>query len=172
MKIREALASTLKSRRFWMWQIAGVIIYGIPAAVRFASGSNVLPILGLLETPWIDHYVPGNLVEKTLVGAFFPGGAGAVAGEIFVSNSDGVAVKGRRKYFARLGGALVWVAAWTAFQFVGNQQNIIGPYGGNIFEYPSVYPLNFLIASLAIFTPTIVYFAKSKLQNACQKTDR
>jgi hypothetical protein len=160
MDWRRALSSTLRSRRFWIWQIAGVIIYGLPVAVRFATGSNTLPILSLLATPWIDHYVPGNLVEKILVGAFFPGGAGAVAGEVFVSNRSSVAVKGRRKYLARLGGALVWAAAWTAFQFWGNLQNITGSYGGNIFEYPMVYPLNFLIASLAIFTPTVLHYIK------------
>jgi hypothetical protein len=169
MEWRRAVAGTLRSRRFWTWQIAGAIIYSAPVAVRFATGSNTLPILSLLATPWIDHYVPGNLVEKILVGAFFPGGAGAIAGEILTSKRSGIAVKGRGKYFARLGGALAQTAAWTAFQFWGNLQNITGPYGGNIFEYPMVYPLNFLIASLAIFTPTVVYFAKSKLQKAYQK---
>jgi hypothetical protein len=44
-------------------------------------------------------------------------------------------------------------------------QNIAGPWGGNIFEYPMIYPLNFLLASLSIFTPTIVGFAKTKIIN-------
>jgi hypothetical protein len=169
MELRRAVASTLRSRRFWVWQIAGAIIYGIPAAIRFAISSTHLPILSLLATPWIDHYVPGNLVEKILVGAFFPGGAGAVAGEILYSNRNGVAVEGRKKYIARLGGALAQTAAWTAFQFWGNMQNIKGPYGSNIFEYPMVYPLNFLLALLSIFTPNVVYFAKSKIEKAYQK---
>ncbi len=80
-----AIASTLRSRRFWVWQIGGATIYAIPVLIRLATGNVVLPILSLLETPWIDHFVPGNLVEKILVGAFFPGGAGAVAGEIFLN---------------------------------------------------------------------------------------
>ena len=160
MKLCSAVKATLRSRRFWVWQIVGVIIYGIPVAVRFATSSNTLPILSLLETPWIGHYVPGNLVEKIIVGAFFPGGAGAVAGEIFFSNRNGTAIEGRSKYFARLGGALGWAAAWTAFQFWGNLQNILGPYGGNIFEYPSVYPLNLLIASFSIFTPDVMHYIK------------
>jgi hypothetical protein len=161
MELRRAVASTLRSRRFWVWQIAGAVIYATPVAIRFATGSVYLPILSLLATPWIDHYVPGNLVEKILVGAFFPGGAGAVAGEILVSNRNGVAIKGRMKYVARLGGALAQTAAWTAFQFWGNLQSITGPYGGNIFEYPMVYPLNFLLASLSIFTPDVLHYAKS-----------
>jgi hypothetical protein len=169
MELRRAVASTLRSRRFWVWQIAGAIIYGMPAAIRFAIGSVYLPILSLLATPWVDHYVPGNLVEKILVGAFFPGGAGAVAGEILYSNRNGVAVKGRKKYIARLGGALAQTAAWTAFQFWGNLQNITGPYGGNVFEYPMVYPLNFLLASLSIFTPNVVYFARSKIGKVYQR---
>jgi hypothetical protein len=160
MNLRGAVKATLRSRRFWVWQIAGAVIYAIPVVVRFATSSNVLPILGLLETPWIDHYVPGNLVEKILVGAFFPGGAGAVAGEIFFSNRNSTAVEGRNKFCARLGGALAWAAAWTIFQLWGNLQNITGPYGGNIFEYPMVYPLNLLIASFSIFTPDVLCYIK------------
>ena len=169
MELRRAVASTLRSRRFWVWQIAGAIIYGIPVVVRFAIGSVYLPILSLLATPWIDHFVPGNLVEKILVGAFFPGGAGAIAGEILYSNVKDVAVKGRKKYAARLSGALAETAAWTVFQFWGNLQNIKGPYGSNIFEYPMVYPLNFVLASLSIFTPSVVYFAKSRIEKAYWK---
>jgi len=169
MELAKAVASTLRSRRFWVWQVAGAIIYAIPVVTRFAIGSVHLPILGLLATPWIDHYVPGNLVEKILVGAFFPGGAGAVAGEILYSNRKVIAVRGSKKFAARLGGALAENTAWTAFQFWGNLQNINGPYGSNIFEYPMVYPLNFMLASLSIFTPSIVYFAKSKLENGYQK---
>jgi len=163
MKLREALSSTFRSRRFWVWQIAGAIIYAVPVGVRFVTGSNVLPILSLLATPWIDHYVPGNLVEKILVGAFFPGGAGAVAGEVFVINRSEVTLEGRRKYLARLGGALAWTGAWSLFQLWGNLQNIQGPYGGNVFEYWMVFPLNFLIASLSIFTPDVLNLAKSGL---------
>jgi hypothetical protein len=62
-----AIASTLKSRRFWVWQLGGAVIYGVPAAVRLVTGSVYLPVLGLFLVPWIDHYVPGNLVEKVLV---------------------------------------------------------------------------------------------------------
>lgn len=158
----EALACTLRSRRFWIWQIAGAIIYGIPVFIRLASGEVVLPVLGWFETPWIDHYVPGNLVEKILVNAFFPGGAGAVAGEIFYFNLKGKPVSRRRKYLSRLGGAMVWTGAWSMFQLWGNLQNIIGSYGGNLFEYPMVFPLNFLLAAFSIFTPTIVSFLKEK----------
>jgi hypothetical protein len=169
MKLRRAVAGTLRSRRFWTWQIAGAIIYSIPVAVRFATRSNTLPILGLLETPWIDHYVPGNLVEKILVNAFFPGGAGGVAGEIIASNYKCEEVKGKKKYLARLGGALLQTAVWSAFQFWGNMQNITGPYGGNVFEYPMIYPLNFLLASLSIFTPDVLSFTKTKIKTFIQK---
>src|SRR3972149_2847846 len=112
MSWRMAIASTLRSRGFWGWQVAGAVIYGIPAAIRFATGSVYLPVLSWFATPWIDHYVPGNVVEKVLVQAFFPGGAGAVAGEVLVVNRDGKALAGRRKYVARLAGALSWASAW------------------------------------------------------------
>lgn len=158
-----AIAKTIRSRRFWVWQLGGIIIYAMPAAIRLATGSVYLPVLGLLEVPWIGHFIPGNLVEKILVNAFFPGAAGAVAGELLYSNIHSPTFSRRQKYLARLEGALLWTAIWSLFQFWGNMQNIAGPWGGNIFEYPMVYPLNFLLASLSIFTPTILGFAKTKI---------
>ena len=86
-----AISSTLRSRRFWVWQIGGAVIYAIPAAIRLATGSIHLPILSMFMVPWVTPYVPGNIVEKVLVNAFFPGGAGAVAGEILYSNFHGQA---------------------------------------------------------------------------------
>src|SRR4030042_2944924 len=116
MKLRKAIANTLKSERFWKWEIGGAILYGIPAAIRFITKSPTIPILNLPGF-WIDHYIPGNLVEKILINAFFPGGAGGVAGELLVSNYKGEEAKGKKKYLARLGGALLQTAAWSAFQF-------------------------------------------------------
>jgi hypothetical protein len=166
MKLCRAIIATLKSKRFWVWQLGGVVIYGIPAAIRFATGSVRLPILSLLETPWGNHYVPANVAEKILVNAFFPGGAGGVAGEVFFSNYKGVAVKGKTMYLSRLGGALLQTAAWSAFQYWGYSLMILGPWSagsdmGNIFEYWTVFPLNFALAAFSIFTPDIVSFVKS-----------
>lgn len=159
-----ALVATLKSRRFWVWQLAGIIIYSIPVTIRLVTGNVVLPILGLLETPWIDHMVPANLVEKILVNAFFPGAAGAVAGEIFFSKKNiRQTISKKRKYGYRLAGALFYATLWSIFQLFGYLANIIGTYGTNLFEYPGVYPLNFLLASLSIFTPDIVGYIKSKI---------
>ena len=169
MRLCGAIADTLRSSRFWVWQICGVIIYGIPATLRFATGSVHLPILSLLETPWVDHYVPSNLVEKILVGAFFPGGAGGVTGEIFFSFYRDTNLDGRQEYYARFAGAMAQTAVWSTFQLWGNMQNIVGPYGGNIFEYPMVYPLNFLIASFSIFTPDVLEFLKSRLNQIYSK---
>lgn len=158
----EAVVSTLRYRRFWIWQIFGAIIYAIPAVIRLTTGNVLLPILSLFETPWIGHYVPGNLVEKILVNAFFPGGAGAVAGEIYFNLSKGQKSDRRSLYRHRLAGALLWVTVWSIFQLIGYTQNIIGSYGGNLFEYPGVYPLNFLLATLSIFTPTVISYLKVK----------
>jgi hypothetical protein len=164
----KTLASLLKTKRFWTWEIGGALIYAIPVVIRLATANVVLPILSLLETPWIGHYVPGNLVEKVLVNAFFPGGAGAVAGEISYANRNPQPTR-RRKYLARLGGAMLQTGAWTLFQFWGNMQNITGSYGSNLFEYPMVYPLNFALAALSIFTPDVLGFVKIKLANAYRK---
>ena len=127
----KALASLFRSKRFWVWQIGGTIIYALPVLIRIATGDVLLPGLSLLAVPWIDHYVPGNLVEKILVNAFFPGGAGAVAGEILYSNLHREGFTRRQKYLARLGGALILVTGWSLFQLWGNLQNIMGSYGGN-----------------------------------------
>jgi len=164
MQLRKAVVATLRSKRFWWWELGGAVIYGIPAAIRFATGSMHLPILSLFEISWIDHYIPGNLVEKILVNAFFPGGAGGVAGEIFASNLKGEAVKGKTKYLHRLGGALLQTAVWSAFQYFGYSLWLIGPYGSNIFESVFVFPINFVLAAFSIFTPDVVGFLKSKLK--------
>ena len=162
----KSFASMIRSKRFWTWLIGGAVIYAIPVAVRLATGNVILPVLSLVATPWIGMYVPANLVEKILVNAFFPGGAGGVAGEIFFSSAKSKTLIGRELYVARLYGALLAVAVWSLFQLSGGLLNIAGPWGGNLFEYPTVYPLNFLLASLSIFTPTIVGFLKNKIANA------
>ncbi len=150
---------TLRSRRFWVWQIAGAFIYAIPVIIRLATGNVVLPVLSLLETPWVGHFIPGNLVEKILVNMFFPGAAGAVAAEVYFQHrNQNIQISRRRKYLYRLAGAMLWVTLWSLFQLWGNLQNIIGSYGGNLFEYPMVYPLNYAIAACSIFTPTIISY--------------
>ena len=177
MNLRRAIGATLRSRRFRLWQIGGAIIYGIPVVIRYVTGTSQLPILGLLATPPIDHYVPSNLVEKILVNAFFPGGAGGVAGEVFVSNYNHDAAKGKAKYLSRLGGALLQTAAWSAFQYWGYSLMILGPWSiggdwGNIFEYWLVFPLNFILAAFSIFTPDVLGFVKSCLVKAYRKLSR
>jgi hypothetical protein len=174
MKLRRAIAGTLRSNRFWLWQFGGALIYGIPAAIRFATGNVQLPILSLLETPVFGHYIPANLVEKIIVNAFFPGGAGGIAGEVLATNFYSVAVTRKIKYLSRLGGAIVQTAAWSAFQYWGYSLMILGPWSvgrdwGNIFEYWTVFPLNFALACFSIFTPDIVRIVKSRTNKACTK---
>jgi hypothetical protein len=164
----QAIKNTLKSRRFWVWQIGGAFIYAIPATIRLATGNIHLPILSAFMPPWTTPFVPRNIVEKVLVNAFFPGGAGAVAGEVFFNNKNGTALKGKRKYLARLAGAYVQTGVWSLFQLVGYMQNINGSYGGNLFEAPYVFPLNFTLAALSIFTPDVVGFLKNRFLNGYQ----
>ena len=176
MKLGSAVKATLRSKRFWVWQLTGVIIYGIPVAIRFATGSVEIPILNFPGF-WIGHYVPGNMLEKILVNAFFPGGAGGVAGEELVSNYKEEAIKGKVKYLSRLGGALLQTAAWSTFQIWGYSLMILGPWSigsdwGNIFEHWMVFPFNFTLAALSIFTPDVLNFAKSNLTKACRKLAR
>jgi hypothetical protein len=162
MSLRRAAKATLKSKRFWLWQAAGIIIYAIPVAVRFATKSVAIPILNFPGF-WIGDFIPGNFLEKLLVNSFFPGGAGGVAGEEFFNNYRGFAAKGKAKYLHRLAGAIAQTAVWSAFQFVGYSLSINGPYGSNLFEYAGVIPINFILAALSVFTPDVVGFVKSKI---------
>jgi hypothetical protein len=146
-------------------------------AIRYATGNVNLPILSLLKTPAVDHYIPNNLVEKILVNAFFPGGAGGVAGELLVSIYKSEAVQGKAKYLSRLGGALLQTAVWSAFQFWGFSLMILGPWSieggfGNIFEYWLVFPLNFVLAVFSVFTPDVLGLVKSGLVKVSRKLFR
>jgi len=167
----KSFATLLKSRRMWVWEIGGAAIYAVPVVIRLVTGSVVLPVLSLVATPWVGYYIPPNIVEKILVNAFFPGGAGAVAGEIFFSSAKSKVLVGREKYVARLYGALSETAVWSLIQLLGGLLYIAGPWGGNLFEYPTVYPLNFLLASLSIFTPTVVGFLKNKITHAHRRSN-
>jgi len=142
--------------------IAGIIIYLIPIAIRFATGKVEIPILNW-PGYWIDHYIPGNLLEKILVNAFFPGAVGAIAGEVFAGYYKKQAIKTTVKYLYRLAGALVFVTAFSAFQYWGYSLSIQLSFSENLFEHWFVFPLNFVLASLSIFTPSIIYFLKSKI---------
>ena len=169
MLLLSAVKATLKSRRFWLWQTAGAIIYLIPVAIRFATKSVAIPILNFPGF-WIGHFIPGNLLEKFLVNSFFPGGAGGVAGEIFFNNYRGTTAKGKTKHLHRLAGALLETAVWSTLQFAGYYLLIMGPYGSNVFEHAIVFPINFVLAAISIFTPDVVGFVKSKLAKARKPT--
>jgi hypothetical protein len=168
----KGFASMIRSKRFWIWVIGGAIIYAVPVAIRLATGNVILPVLSLVATPWIGMYIPGNLFEKILVNAFFPGGAGAVAGEIFFSSAKSKTLIGREKYVARLYGALSATAVWSLVQFSGGLLEIAGSWGGSLFEYPTVFPLNFLLASLSIFTASVLGFVKNGLTTAYHRLKR
>ena len=164
MQLHKAVIVTLKSRRFWWWELGGAVIYSLPVAIRFITNSITIPFLNFPGF-WIGHFIPGNLLEKILVNAFFPGGAGGVAGEIFAGHRKGEAVTGKAKYLHRLGGALLQATVWSAFQFFGYFLFIMGPYGSNIFESIFVFPINFVLAAFSIFTPDVVGFIKSKFKS-------
>lgn len=174
MRLRRAIVATLRSRRFWAWELTGVVIYAIPVVIRYATGTVEIPILNFPGV-WIDHLIPGNLLEKVLVNAFFPGGAGSVAGEILVGNRREHLLMGRAKYQARLIGALGQTAIWSLFQFFGYFLLISGPSGQtgtNLFESVFVFPINFVLAALSIFTPGILNFLKLGIKKIYRRISR
>jgi hypothetical protein len=171
MRLRKAIIATLKSKRFWVWQLCGLIIYAIPVVVRYATGEVEIPILNFPGF-WIWHLIPGNLLEKVFVNAFFPGGAGAITGEVFFSAYRGESVVGQKKYRFRLVGALGQTALWSAFQLWGYLLLIPGPgrgEGSNLFESIFVFPINFALAALSIFTPDVVGFVKRRIGRLRQR---
>jgi hypothetical protein len=142
---------------------AGIIIYLIPVAIRYATGSIIIPFLNW-PGYWIDHFIPGNFSEKLLVNMFFPGAAGAIAGEVFTGYYlKPQQLSTKTKYLARFAGAILFVSAWSLFQLWGYQLSIYMSFSpaSNLFESYFVYPINYIIAAFSIFTPTIVYFVKS-----------
>jgi hypothetical protein len=170
MSFRFAAGATLKDKRFWIWIAAGCIIYLIPAAIRYATGSIIIPFLNW-PGQWIDHFIPGNLSEKILVNMVFPGGAGAVAGEIFAGYYLKHALTTKTKYLARLAGAIVFVSVWSLFQLWGYSMSIYMSFSpaSNLFESYFVFPINYVIAAFSIFTPTIVYFVKDLILKIAKK---
>ncbi|KON32983.1 MAG: hypothetical protein AC479_05995, partial [miscellaneous Crenarchaeota group-6 archaeon AD8-1] len=68
MSLLKPIAETLKSKRFWLWEVSGVIIYSIPVIIRFITGNVKIPILNVPGF-WIGHFIPGNLLEKIFVNA-------------------------------------------------------------------------------------------------------
>ena len=172
MNFRFALIATLKSTRFWTWTITGIIIYLIPVAIRYATGSIIIPFLNW-PGYWIAHLIPGNLSEKIIVNMFFPGATGAITGELFTKHyyHNKKTLTTKTKYLSRLAGAMLFVTAWSLFQFIGYQLTIYMPFspGSNLFESYFVYPLNYTIAACSIFTPTIIYFLKSLIQKITKK---
>ncbi len=165
MSFFRAITGTLKNKRFWLWQISGALIYSIPVVIRFFSGNVIIPIFNFPGF-WIGHFIPGNFLEKLIINAFFPGGAGGVAGEIFVNTYKDKPIKGKTKYQSRLGGALLQTTVWSFFQYWGYSLLILGPWssgttGGNVFEHAVVFPINFVLASISIFTPDVLNFIKS-----------
>ena len=162
MRALDAARKTLKSRRFWKWELGSMALYALPVAIRTVTRNPVIPILDpSFASP--SPYIPGNPLEKILVNAFFPGGAGGVGGEIFYENYASKEPTRKQKYLSRLTGALAQAGVFTLLQYAGNTQNIIGTHGQNIFEPPELYPFNFLLATLSIFTPNVVDYVKSKL---------
>ncbi|MDR2699227.1 MAG: hypothetical protein LBC12_00135 [Nitrososphaerota archaeon] len=170
MSIRFAFAAMLKSKRFWIWMITGIIIYLIPVTIRYTTGSIIIPFLNW-PGYWIDHFIPGNLSEKMLVNMFFPGAAGAIAGEVFVGHQLKRFLTVKMKYLSRFAGAMFFVSAWSLFQFLGYQLAIYMPFspGSNLFESYFVYPINYVIAACSIFTPTIIYAIKKRYSKNSKK---
>jgi hypothetical protein len=161
MNWQNAVKSTLLSRRVWLWELMGIIIYGIPVLIRFATHNITIPLLDFpgYWSYWFIFFIPSNLLEKVLVNAFFPGGAGAVLGETFVGNLKGTALNGKVRYASRFLGAMFQVSVLSFIQYFGFQLWLM-PLGYNLFESVIVLPLNYVLAALSIFTPDVLNLAK------------
>lgn len=162
MSFKFAASATIKSKRFWTWMLAGMVIYLIPVVTRYATGSIIIPFLNW-PGYWIDHFIPGNFSEKILVNMFFPGAAGAIAAEVFTGHYLQKPLAAKTLYLSRFAGAILFVSAWSLFQLWGYQLSIYMSFSpsSNLFESYFVFPINYVIASFSIFTPTIIDFLKN-----------
>jgi hypothetical protein len=167
MNWQDAVKATLKNKRVWMWEIAGIIIYAIPVIIRFATHNITIPILDFpgYWSYWFIFFIPSNLLEKFLVNSFFPGGAGGVLGETLISNRQGRALRGRTKYLARFMGAMFQYGILSSIQYFGFQLWLM-PLGYNLFESVIVLPLNFVLATISIFTPDVLGLFKRGFEKA------
>lgn len=165
MRFTFSLINTFKSKRFWTWTAVGIIIYLIPVTIRYATGSIIIPFLNW-PGYWIDHFIPGNMSEKILVNMFFPGATGAVTGEIFTEHYYKKPLTTKTKYLSRLAGAILFVTIWSLFQYIGYQLAIYMYFSpeSNLFESYFVYPINYIIATCSIITPTIIDYIKKLIK--------
>jgi len=153
-----ALKETLKEKRTWKWLGFGMVVYGIPAIYRAITHNSELPFLPSISPP--NKYIPANLYEKLLVNFIAPGGVGAIVGEEFIKKYCRCELSKIKKYLSRLFGSVTTTLAWTSIQYLGYTiyETYIkygGPWGGNPWESPSVYPFNLLMA--IIFAPLFPY---------------
>jgi len=161
-----SIEETLKEKRTWKWLGFGMIVYGIPAIYRAITHSPELPFLPSVSPP--NEYIPANLYEKLLINFIAPGGVGAKIGEIYFEKYYGKKFSGIKKYLSRLFGSVTTTSAWTSIQYLGytTYETYIkhgGPWGGNPWESPSVYPFNLLMAIfVAPFFPYVVDCLKGK----------
>jgi hypothetical protein len=61
-----AITNLFKSKRFWVWQIGGAIIYALPVLIRVATGNVLLPGLSLRSF----QEEPEQLQEKSYTRTF------------------------------------------------------------------------------------------------------
>ena len=101
MNLWSAVKATLRSKRFWVWQLAGVVIYGLPVVIRFATGSVAIPILNFPGF-WIGHFIPGNMLEKVLVTRFFLEALVALLGKCLLTITRAKLFRGRLSIYRDL----------------------------------------------------------------------
>ena len=64
-------------------------------------------------------------------------------------------------------------SVWSLFQFFGYFLMIPGPgEGWNLFESVFVFPINFVLAALSIFTPDVLNFAKLRIMKIRQNPSK
>ena len=102
-----------------------------------------MPIFSLAATPWISYLRSSNIVEKILVNAFFPGGAGGIAGEIYYLKCARSRISFRsKKYLARLSGTFFGdclVADSVFRRHIGSNSS----WAATSFDIPSAFHLTF-----------------------------
>ena len=143
--------------------MCGAVIYAVPAAIRIATGSVILPVLSFVRRRGLACSFLGTWLRRFWLTLFSQVVRVLLLVKSFFQVPNLKSLWDEKCMLPDCMGLCSAVAVSSLIQLSGGILGIAGSWGGNLFEYPSVFPLNFLLASLSIFTPTILSFFKNKI---------
>lgn len=134
-----------QSRRLFKWEVVGAAAYAIPIAIRSITKQAYIGLPTIESYNVFGMLTPTNLVEKAIINSLYPGGAGAVAGEILIPKILRRELGSMGLHLTRMVGAGLQTLGHTLIQYYLNNQRFLWPHGEPP-ETSGIYPFNFLWA--------------------------